>query len=84
MQVINENVTVKDSKGKVIESQLLPLLNDSMSLRNSYSTAYLGKSTNVTPSYWLAFSASVPPLGFNTYIISSAKQAGYECDCCSV
>ncbi|KAH9770261.1 alpha-mannosidase [Citrus sinensis] len=73
--VINENVTVKDSKGKVIESQLLPLLKDSMSLRNSYSTAYLGKSTNVTPSYWLAFSASVPPLGFNTYIISSAKQA---------
>lgn len=73
--VINQNVTVKDSKGKVIESQLLPLLKDSMSLRNSYSTAYLGISMNVTPNYWLAFSASVPPLGFNTYIISSAKQA---------
>ncbi|KAJ6390113.1 hypothetical protein OIU77_024348 [Salix suchowensis] len=26
--------------------------------------------------YWLAFSASLPPLGFNTYIVSGAKQAG--------
>ncbi|KAJ4728881.1 Alpha-mannosidase [Melia azedarach] len=73
--VINENVIVKDSKGKEMESQLLPVLDASLNLRNTYSMAYLGKSSNVTPKYWLAFSASVPPLGFNTYVISSAKQA---------
>ncbi|KAL5862667.1 hypothetical protein ACOSQ3_000181 [Xanthoceras sorbifolium] len=76
--VINENVTVKDSGGKQIESQILPLLNASISLRNYYSKAYLGKSSTVTPKYWLAFTASVPPLGFNTYIISSAKQAAFS------
>ncbi|KAK4846372.1 hypothetical protein QYF36_016462 [Acer negundo] len=76
--VISENVTVKDSGGKQIESQILPLLNASISLRNYYSKAYLGKSSSVTPKYWLAFTVSVPPLGFNTYIISSDKQAAFS------
>ncbi|XP_059643821.1 probable alpha-mannosidase At5g13980 [Cornus florida] len=73
--VINENITVHDSNGKEIESQLLLLVNASLSLRNQYTTAYVGESPSVTPKYWLAFTASVPPLGFSTYIISSAKQA---------
>ncbi|KAJ6358612.1 hypothetical protein OIU76_000348 [Salix suchowensis] len=30
-------------------------------------------ASNVTPKYWLAFTASLPPLGFNTYIISSSS-----------
>ncbi|EEF51696.1 probable alpha-mannosidase At5g13980 [Ricinus communis] len=70
--VINENVNVKDSEGNEIESQLLPLLDASISVRNYHSMAYLGSSPNVTPKYWLAFSVSVPPLGFSTYIIASA------------
>lgn len=81
LQVLSENVTVKDSGGKQVESQILPLLNASISLRNYYSKAYLGKSSSVTPKYWLAFAVSVPPLGFNTYIISNSKQSGYTCDC---
>ncbi|GAV60191.1 Glyco_hydro_38 domain-containing protein/Glyco_hydro_38C domain-containing protein/Alpha-mann_mid domain-containing protein [Cephalotus follicularis] len=71
--VMNENVTVSDSGGNKIESQLLPLLSASLSIRHFYSMAYLGKSSSVTPKYWLAFSASVPPLGYNSYIISSSK-----------
>lgn len=73
--VINENVAVWDSSGKEIESQLLPLLNVSVALRKYHVMAYLGKSPNTTPSYWLAFSATVPPLGFSTYIVSSTKWA---------
>jgi alpha-mannosidase len=76
LQVINENVAVWDSSGKEIESQLLPLLNVSVALRKYHVMAYLGKSPNTTPSYWLAFSATVPPLGFSTYIVSSTKWAG--------
>ncbi|KAK9926542.1 hypothetical protein M0R45_023767 [Rubus argutus] len=72
--VVSENVTVKDSTGKEIESQILPLLNASLTIRNALVKAYLGISPSVTPSYWLAFSATVPPLGFSTYIVSSAKQ----------
>ncbi|XP_050221696.1 probable alpha-mannosidase At5g13980 [Mercurialis annua] len=68
--VINDKVIVKDSEGNAIESQLLPLLNASVSIRNYHSVAYLGNSPNLTPNYWLAFSASAPPLGFSTYIIS--------------
>ncbi|KAJ7945626.1 Alpha-mannosidase [Quillaja saponaria] len=73
--VINENVVVRDSSGIEIQSQLLPLLNASLALRNYHSMAYLGVSPNVNPSYWLAFSATAPPLGFSTYYISGSKQA---------
>ncbi|KAK9278049.1 hypothetical protein L1049_027607 [Liquidambar formosana] len=73
--VINANITVLDSGGKEIESQLLPLANASVGIRNFYAMAHLGKVPSVTPEYWLAFSASVPPLGFSTYVISSSKRA---------
>ncbi|KAL4362664.1 hypothetical protein GQ457_04G014770 [Hibiscus cannabinus] len=72
--VIDENVNVKDHGGNKIKAQLLPLQNASLAIRKYYSTIYLGKSPSVTPKYWLAFSASAPPLGFNTYFISSGKR----------
>ncbi|KAA8540621.1 hypothetical protein F0562_024460 [Nyssa sinensis] len=74
-EVISDNVTVQDSSGKEIESQLLPLVNASVSIRNYYATAHVGKSPSSTPKYWLAFTVSVPPLGFSTYVLSSAKGA---------
>lgn len=73
--VIHGNVSVQDSSGQEIESQLLPLANVSLGVRNFYATAYVGKSPSVTPRYWLAFTASVPPLGFSTYVISTPKGA---------
>ncbi|KAH7577124.1 hypothetical protein JRO89_XS01G0209000 [Xanthoceras sorbifolium] len=74
--VSSESVIVKDSGGRIIDSQLLPLSNATLSIRNYYVKAYLGKSPSGTLKYWLAFSASVPPLGFSTYIVSIAKQTG--------
>ncbi|XP_042519982.1 probable alpha-mannosidase At5g13980 isoform X1 [Macadamia integrifolia] len=74
--VISESVTVQDSSGKLIESQLLPISNVSVGIRNYHVKAYLGKSPSITPKYWLTFLASVPQLGFSTFIISDAKQAG--------
>ncbi|KAJ9683167.1 hypothetical protein PVL29_018952 [Vitis rotundifolia] len=74
--VSTERLIVHDSSGKEIESQLLPVVNASSHTRNFYVKAYLGKSPSGTLKYWLAFSASVPPLGYSTYIISSAKQTG--------
>ncbi|KAL6181772.1 hypothetical protein ACLB2K_048421 [Fragaria x ananassa] len=59
---MGEHVTVKDSAGKEIESQILPLLNESLSIRNNLVKECLGISPSVTSSYWLAFSATVPPL----------------------
>ncbi|KAK2974187.1 hypothetical protein RJ640_021478 [Escallonia rubra] len=75
--VINENVTVRDSSGKEIKSQLLPVINASIAIRNYYAVAYEGKASqsHVTPKYWLAFTASVPPLGFSTYAVSWTKRA---------
>ncbi|RVX06841.1 putative alpha-mannosidase [Vitis vinifera] len=72
--VINEDVTVHDSNGKMIESQILPLVNAHVGMRNYYVKAYLGKTPSEAPKYWLAFSASVPPLGFSTYTISRAER----------
>ncbi|CAK9166161.1 unnamed protein product [Ilex paraguariensis] len=74
--VSSERISVLDPAGKEVESQLLPISNVSLSIRNYYVKAYLGGSPSGSPKYWLAFLASVPPLGFNTYIISHAKQTG--------
>lgn len=76
LQVISEDVAVKDSEGKVIESQLLPLGDASMRSRNYHVKAYLGYVPTATPKFWLAFPVSVPPLGFSTYIISISRKAG--------
>lgn len=77
LQVSTQKVTVKDAGGRTIDSQLLPLSNVTLGIRNLYVKAYLGKSPSETVKYWLAFSASVPPLGFSTYVVSIAKQTGY-------
>ncbi|GAU38122.1 hypothetical protein TSUD_318090 [Trifolium subterraneum] len=73
--VANENVVVRDSSGKEIQSQLLPIPDYIHGLRNYHAAAYLGVSPSVDPKYWLAFSAIVPPLGFSTYYVSKDKQA---------
>ncbi|XP_020533563.1 alpha-mannosidase At3g26720 isoform X2 [Jatropha curcas] len=74
--VSTEKVVVKDSDGREIESQLLPISNATLFMRNKYVKAYLGKFPSETPKYWLAFSASIPPLGFSTYTVSSTRQTG--------
>ncbi|KAI4350436.1 hypothetical protein L6164_004892 [Bauhinia variegata] len=74
--VTNEDVTVHDSEGNEIESQLLPQAEVYAGLRNYYVKAYLGKAPTQTPKYWLAFTVSVPPLGFSTYTVSPAKSTG--------
>ncbi|KAI3867761.1 hypothetical protein MKX03_013537 [Papaver bracteatum] len=74
--IISESVTVRDSNGKEVESQLIPLVNASATIRNYYVKAYLGITPSETPKYWLVFSASVLPLGFSTYVVSGAKGAG--------
>ncbi|XP_077252285.1 putative alpha-mannosidase At5g13980 isoform X2 [Tasmannia lanceolata] len=71
--VTSESVIVRDSEGREIESQLLPLANASVALRNYHVRAYLGISPTDTPKFWLAFPATAPPLGFSTYIVSSAE-----------
>lgn len=74
--VIDGDVTVHDSKGVEIESQILPLAEVFVDLRNYYVKAYLGQNPSKTPKYWLAFSVSVPPFGFSTYTVLTAKKTG--------
>ncbi|CAI0555724.1 unnamed protein product [Linum tenue] len=74
--VSSENVEVRDSNGIQIESQLVPLLNATSRVRTIYAKAYTGHFPSEMPKYWLAFSASLPPLGFNTYFVSVANQTG--------
>ncbi|KAL7604195.1 hypothetical protein Lser_V15G20819 [Lactuca serriola] len=73
--VSSNELIVLDSNGREIESQLLPIFNASLNMRKYHVKAYLGKTPSNTPKYWLGFTASLPPLGFNTYIISNAKHA---------
>ncbi|KAK8465738.1 hypothetical protein PHAVU_009G161600 [Phaseolus vulgaris] len=71
--VVNENVGVRDSSGKIVQSQLVPIPDVFLGLRNYHTVAYLGVSPTVKPKYWLVFPAAVPPLGFSTYYVSYAK-----------
>lgn len=75
-QVMDKRVAVFDSNGNSVESQLVPIASVSIGIRNFYTKAHVGKSSNATPKYWLAFTASVPPLGFRTYVVSTPKGAG--------
>ncbi|XP_031105302.1 probable alpha-mannosidase At5g13980 isoform X1 [Ipomoea triloba] len=72
--VTSENVNVWDSTGKEVESQVFPVVDASISMRKYYAKAYVGKSPNTGPLYWLAFTATPPPLGFTTYTITSGGQ----------
>lgn len=81
LQVIDGDVTVHDSNGVEIESQILPLAEAFVNLRNYYVKAYLGENPSKTPKYWLAFSVSVPPFGFSTYTVSTAKKTGSHISC---
>ncbi|GAB4847368.1 hypothetical protein Ancab_026426 [Ancistrocladus abbreviatus] len=73
--VTNEDITVRDSNGREIDSQLLPLSDAQLGIRYYHVEAYLGLTVRDVPKYWLAFKASSPPLGFSTYTISGFKGA---------
>ncbi|KAK9678800.1 hypothetical protein RND81_11G233900 [Saponaria officinalis] len=64
------NLVVKDSSGRLVESQYIDMDNVTIKLRNFYTKAYLGVSSTTAPKFWLCFSVSVPPLGWNTVFIS--------------
>ncbi|KAJ8435416.1 hypothetical protein Cgig2_001068 [Carnegiea gigantea] len=71
--VLVDKVIVRDFNGNEVESQLLPVTNASLTVRSYHVRAYLGKNTGDAIRYWLAFSVSVPPLGFSTYIVSGSQ-----------
>lgn len=73
MQVKKEDVAVRDYEGREIEAQVLPMSDVQLSMSNFHVASYLGVTARDTPKYWLVFTASVPPLGFNTYVVSGAK-----------
>jgi alpha-mannosidase len=75
-QVNDANLVVQDSSGSTIAAQCVGLDNVTGNLRNFYTRAYLGLSSEHVPKYWLLFQASVPPLGWNTYFISKASGKG--------
>ncbi|XP_078433957.1 alpha-mannosidase At3g26720-like isoform X2 [Wolffia australiana] len=74
--VSTASVIVRNCKGQFVDSQVLPILNVSQEIRKLHAKAYLGHSAGIDPKFWLAFPVSVPPLGFNTYIISVGGNAG--------
>lgn len=69
-------MSVQDSEGREVESQLLPLTDASLNLRRQHVKAYLDTSPTATPKYWLTFPVSVPALGFATYFISGSSKSG--------
>lgn len=75
-QVNDADLVVQDSTGNAIEAQYTKVDNITINLRIFYTKAYLGKSPENVPKFWLLFQVSVPPLGWNTYFISKASAKG--------
>ncbi|OWM71389.1 hypothetical protein CDL15_Pgr005576 [Punica granatum] len=71
--VMTDDISVHDSEGKDVESQLIPITEAYHKLRSYHVKAYLGRNAGGTPKYWLVFPVSVPALGFSTYSISRAQ-----------
>lgn len=78
LQVSSVDLIVQDADGREIESQLIPMSNASLIVRNYHIKAYTGRSVSSSMTYWLAFSASLPPLGFSTYFVTSSKRRGQD------
>ncbi|CAG7879288.1 unnamed protein product [Brassica rapa] len=76
LPVVDGEIAVHDSEGHEVGSQLVPFTDEYAALRSYHVEAYLGHAPTQVPKYWLVFSVSVPPLGFTTYTISSAKKTG--------
>ncbi|KAL9241822.1 hypothetical protein vseg_015886 [Gypsophila vaccaria] len=71
--VTSEDVIVHDYEGREIESQVLPISDIQLGMRNFHVASYLGALAGDAPKYWLVFLASVLPLGFNTFTVSAGK-----------
>ncbi|XP_077246588.1 alpha-mannosidase-like [Tasmannia lanceolata] len=74
--VNDDNLVVRDSSGNAIEGQYVVVDNVTSNLRNFYTQAYLGVSSNAVPKYWILFPVSVPPFGWSTYFISNTGGKG--------
>ncbi|KAJ7526059.1 hypothetical protein O6H91_17G079900 [Diphasiastrum complanatum] len=67
--VTNSILEVKDSKGNIVSSQLIPISSGAKKVRNIYIS---DGSQNKHPIFWLAFHASVPPFGYNSYFVTTS------------
>lgn len=75
---MTDDISVHDSEGEYVESQLIPITDAYLKLRSYHVKAYLGRNAGEAPKYWLVFSVSVPALGFSTYSISRAQGKGSD------
>ncbi|XP_038973707.1 alpha-mannosidase-like isoform X1 [Phoenix dactylifera] len=74
--VNDDLLVVRDSNGNNIDTQFVEVDNVTSNIRNLYVKAYLGVSPKEAPKYWLVFQVSVPPLGWNSYLVSRAAGKG--------
>ncbi|KAG6542998.1 hypothetical protein Mapa_015494 [Marchantia paleacea] len=76
--VSHTKVAVLDSAGKQIVSQLIPVTAVERKVRSFYVPAELGIKPSDGPLYWLVFEASVPPLGYTSYVVQPSEQGAAE------
>ncbi|KAG6556620.1 hypothetical protein Mapa_001561 [Marchantia paleacea] len=70
--VTSTSLTVTDSDGQAIPSQLVPLSKIAKGLREKYVMAHEGVHAGQGDLSYLVFEASVPPLGYRTFHIKAS------------
>ncbi|OAE30812.1 hypothetical protein AXG93_857s1150 [Marchantia polymorpha subsp. ruderalis] len=76
--VTHTRLAVLDSSGKEIVSQIIPVTVVERKVRSFYVEAELGIKTSDRDLYWLVFEASVPPLGYTSYVVQPSEEGAAE------
>ncbi|KAL2629535.1 hypothetical protein R1flu_014221 [Riccia fluitans] len=76
--VTSSSLTVTDSDGQAIPSQLVPLSNSAKTLREKYVRSHGGVHFGAGSLRYLVFQASVPPLGYRTFHIRASAPGSIQ------
>ena len=81
VQVSSSKVEVVDADGKPVPSQLIPLTETAHKLRDLYVNLDAGVSAGKPPAFYLVFAATVPPLGYTSFVVKQASSSSQSKSC---
>lgn len=66
---------VVNADGKSVPSQLIPLTETDIKLRELYVKLDAGVFAGKPPAFYLVFAATVPPLGYTSFVVKQASSS---------
>ena len=64
-----------DAEGNAVSSQLIPVTEADLKLRDKYVNLHEGVSAGAAPKFYLVFAAAIPPLGYTSFVVQPASSS---------